>query len=210
MLSSNHPISLIVGLGNPGAKYENTRHNAGAWLVNKLATEHEQRTRVEHKFFGLIASISVAQRKCYLLLPTTFMNNSGQAIDAMVNFYKIGIENILVAHDEIDIPTGQVRLKFSGGHAGHNGLRDIIKRLGTKNFYRLRIGIDRPKYSDDVVDYVLKPPGTSERRSIDNAINDTLRIMPDIIAGKSQQAMQALHTTQKAKVTDTFATLDNR
>ena len=207
-MSPNNPISLIVGLGNPGASYENTRHNAGAWVVNQLAAKYTQTLCVENKFFGLVGKINVAERKCYLLLPTTFMNNSGQAVAAMAKFYKIYMENTLVIHDEIDIPTGQVRLKFGGGHAGHNGLRDIIKHVGSKNFYRLRIGIDRPKSSDAVVDYVLKKPSASERCAINSTINKTLHLMPNIIAGKIDKAMQALHTNQQAKITNNL--LDNR
>ncbi len=204
----NNSIVLIVGLGNPGVEYENTRHNAGAWLVNQLAAQHAQTLRVENKFFGLVGSINFTEHKCHLLLPTTFMNNSGQAVAALAKFYKIPMESTLVIHDELDIPTGQARLQFGRGQAGHNGLRDIIKQLGTKNFYRLRIGISRPQHSTDISSYVLKRPSVSERCAIDNIIHQTLSIMPDIITGRIEQAMQTLHTAQKTKVTNTF--LDDR
>ena len=193
-MSPEHPISLIVGLGNPGAEYENTRHNAGAWFVNQLAVEYQQPLRTESKFYGSVTSISVAGQKCHLLIPNTYMNNSGQAVCAVAKFYKIAAENILAAHDEIDLPAGTVRLKFSGGHGGHNGLRDVFKSLGSKAFYRLRIGVGRPKHSNDVVDYVLKRPSKSEQPLIDDTIDDALRILPDIVNGKIQHAMKTLHT----------------
>lgn len=199
MMSPEHSISLIVGLGNPGAEYENTRHNAGAWLVNQLAVKENQSLRFENKFHGALATIKIANHKCYLLIPTTFMNNSGQAVCAIAKFYKIAPENILIAHDEIDLPSGMVRLKFAGGHGGHNGLRDIFKALGTQDLYRLRIGVGRPKHSSDVVDYVLKKPNKSEQTQIDNAIDDALRVMPDIILGNTQQAMKNLHTGSEGK-----------
>jgi len=193
-MSPEHRISLIVGLGNPGAEYENTRHNAGAWLVNQLAVQQQQSLRVENKFYGTVASINSAGHKCYLLIPTTYMNHSGQAVCAIAKFYKIAAENILIAHDEIDLPAGAIRYKFGGGHGGHNGLRDIFKSLGSNEFYRLRIGIGRPKNSADVIDYVLKRPSKSEQQHIDDAIDDALHYIPEIIAGKTQQVMKALHT----------------
>lgn len=198
-MSPEHTISLLVGLGNPGAEYENTRHNAGTWLVNQLAIQHQQSLRFESKFHGTIASIKIANHKCYLFIPTTFMNNSGQAVCAVAKFYKIAPQHILVAHDEIDLPAGTIRLKFAGGHGGHNGLRDIFKALGTQDFYRLRIGVGRPKHSDEVIDYVLKKPSKSEQTQIDHAIDDALYVMPDIIVGKIQQAMKNLHTELKGK-----------
>ncbi len=194
-----HSISLIVGLGNPGAEYENTRHNAGAWLVNQLAIQHQQSLRFENKFHGAIATVKIATHKCYLFIPTTFMNHSGQAVCAVAKFYKIAPSQILIAHDEIDLPAGTVRLKFAGGHGGHNGLRDIFKALGSQDFYRLRIGVGRPKHSSEVIDYVLKKPSKNQQMQIDNAIDDALRVIPDVIIGNIQQAMKNLHTEIEGK-----------
>ena len=193
-MSPEYRIALIVGLGNPGAEYESTRHNAGAWLVNQLAVQYQQTLRAESKYHGITASIKVQQQKCHLFIPTTYMNNSGQAVCAIAKFYKIAAENILIAHDEIDLPAGTVRLKFGGGHGGHNGLGDIFKSLGTNEFYRLRIGISRPNNQQDVVDYVLKRPNKAQQQNIDDALDTALSIMPAIITGQTQLAMKALHT----------------
>lgn len=185
---------LIVGLGNPGAEYEHTRHNAGAWFVEALAQQAHANLRPTVKFHGLHSTAKLHGYDFHLLVPTTFMNLSGQAVQAVANFYKISPEHILVAHDEIDLPIGDVRLKFDGGHGGHNGLRDIIRHLNTNKFYRLRIGVGHPGNSKLVHDYVLHPPKKSERELIDNAIQDAERVMPLMLEGKFQQAMMDLHT----------------
>ncbi len=187
-------ILLIVGLANPGAEYENTRHNAGAWFVSALANDADIQLRHNPKFHGLHGIAKVKGHECHLLIPSTYMNLSGQAIQALANYYKIPPKAILVAHDELDLPTGTIRLKFDGGHGGHNGLRDTINHLSTKEFYRLRIGIGRPSNSNDVVDYVLSTPKKSERTEIDNALQAAEGILPFIMSGEFQKAMQFLHT----------------
>jgi PTH1 family peptidyl-tRNA hydrolase len=189
-------ILLIVGLGNPGAEYQHTRHNAGAWFVQKLADEANTTLRSNAKFHGRHCSITLHGHECHLLIPTTFMNLSGQAIQALTSYYKISPENILVAHDELDLPIGEVRLKLSGGHGGHNGLRDTIRHLNTNNFYRLRIGIGHPGNSNLVHDYVLNPPKKTERELIDNAIFEAERIVPLMLRGEMQKAMMELHTAK--------------
>jgi PTH1 family peptidyl-tRNA hydrolase len=188
------PIQLIIGLGNPGPEYEQTRHNAGAWLVTEIANSHHVSLRQEAKFKGLYGQFSLNGELCRLLIPTTFMNLSGQSVQALANFYKIPVTAMCVAHDELDLDPGTVRLKFDGGHGGHNGLRDIISHLHTNAFHRLRIGIGHPGHSKDVVDYVLKRPSRHDEIQIHSAINDALHILPDIIAGKMQHAMKVLHT----------------
>lgn len=187
-------IQLIVGLGNPGQEYEQTRHNAGAWFVLDLAHAAHTTLRHENKYHGMHAQVKLHGQDCHLLIPTTYMNLSGKSVKALANFYKIPPEAILIAHDEIDLPSGDIRLKFDGGHGGHNGLRDIISQLNTKQFYRLRIGVGHPGNSKDVVDYVLKQPKKSERELIDTALQDAHRILPLIVEGQFQKAMHELHT----------------
>ena len=182
-------IKLIVGLGNPGAEYANTRHNVGAWFVARLADQAQQTLRKENKFYGLVAKLN----RCWLLKPTTFMNESGQAVAALAHFYKIQPQEILIAHDELDFPTGKIRLKEHGGHGGHNGLRNIIQQLGTVDFYRLRIGIGHPGHKDRVTPYVLSEPSKTVRSHLITAIDMGVKIIPDLIDGKFQQAMQELH-----------------
>lgn len=191
------PIRLIVGLGNPGDEYEKTRHNAGAWFVQQLADDVRVSLRATAKYKGLFATTTLHGHECHLLIPTTFMNLSGQSVLAIASFYKIPPEAILIAHDEIDLPVGEIRLKFDGGHGGHNGLRDIIAHLHTNKFHRLRIGVSHPGRSDDVVDYVLKPPKKAEREAINHAMHDAERIVPYILQGQFQKAMHELHTEKK-------------
>jgi PTH1 family peptidyl-tRNA hydrolase len=187
-------ILLIVGLANPGAEYEQTRHNAGAWFVSALADDANISLRHNPKFQGLHGIAKIQGHDCHLLIPSTYMNLSGQAIQALAHYYKIPSTAILVAHDELDLPTGTVRLKFDGGHGGHNGLRDTISNVNSKQFYRLRIGIGRPNNTNDVVDYVLAPPKKSERSEIDNALQNAKGILPFVMDGEFQKAMQFLHT----------------
>lgn len=188
-------ILLIVGLGNPGAEYANTRHNAGAWFVSEIANAANVTLRHDNKYSGLHGIAKLHGQECHLLIPTTFMNHSGQSVKALASYYKIPPESILIAHDEIDIPAGIVRLKFNGGHGGHNGLRDIISHLSSKEFYRLRIGVDHPGNSKDVVDYVLAPPRKAERQAIDDALQAAEGILPLVITGQFQKAMQLLHSS---------------
>jgi len=186
-------VQLIVGLGNPGDKYEQTRHNAGFWFVDEIARHYGVEFRPETKFLGLAARVQSNGLDFWLLKPTTFMNRSGQSIQALAKFYKIPVESILVAHDELDLPTGVAKLKVGGGHGGHNGLRDTIAALG-KNFMRLRLGIDHPGHRDMVVDYVLKSPSKSDRQLIDDACYEATRVIPDLVKGDLAKAMQELHT----------------
>jgi PTH1 family peptidyl-tRNA hydrolase len=185
-------IQLIVGLGNPGREYEDTRHNAGAWFVEQLAREQRCTLQSESKFHGLTGRLQMAGQDVRLLIPTTFMNRSGQAVAALATFYKIPVEAILVAHDELDLPPGQARFK-QGGSGGGNGVRDIIASLGQNAFHRLRIGIGHPGSADKVVGYVLNRPGADERISIDAAIAAALNILPLAMAGQWSKAMSQLH-----------------
>jgi PTH1 family peptidyl-tRNA hydrolase len=187
-------IQLIVGLGNPGREYEETRHNAGAWFVEQLARAHRGTLQSEGKFSGLTGRIQLAGQDLKLLIPTTFMNLSGQSVSALATFFKIPVEAILVAHDELDIPVGEARFKQGGGHGGHNGLRDIINKLGNQNsFHRLRIGIGHPGSADKVVGYVLNKPTRDERICIDRAIDAAAAALPLAISGQWSRAMNQLH-----------------
>jgi len=195
MTGSSQTIRLIVGLGNPGAQYEDTRHNAGFWYVEQLARDAGVSMTPEKKFFGHTARISLQGQDVRLLNPSTFMNRSGQAVSALANFHKIPPEAILVVHDELDLPVGVGRLKMGGGHGGHNGLRDIISSLGnSREFMRLRIGIGHPGNSRDVVNYVLNKPSIAERQTIDAVIDEAVRVTPEAINGSLAKATQQLHT----------------
>ena len=195
-----NPFRLIVGLGNPGREYQDTRHNAGFWFVERLAETRRATFRAEAKFHGVLASISDASGDARLLMPQTFMNRSGMAVVALARFYRIMPDEILVAHDELDLKPGVVKLKLGGGTAGHNGLKDIAAHLTTKDFWRLRIGIGHPRDSTlserEVVDYVLHSPASSERPLIDDSIERALAIWPRLAAGETERAMHELHTTQ--------------
>jgi len=192
---SDATIKLIVGLGNPGAKYQHTRHNAGQDWLEQLAQQEGINLAPEKRFFGNYGQGFVAGHKVHLLIPNTFMNLSGEAVQALCNFYKIETDNILVAHDELDLPPGTARLKLGGGHGGHNGLRDIIsKRSGDKNFHRLRLGIGHPGNAKLVANYVLKKAPLEERISTQNATDKAIKAMPEAISGQWQKAMNDLHT----------------
>lgn len=184
---------LIVGLGNPGAEYEQTRHNAGWWMLEQLTRQYGVRLSPESKFSGLAARVG----DIWFLQPMTFMNRSGQSIAALANFYKILPPDILVLHDELDIPCGAAKLKLGGSTGGHNGLKDTQAKLGTPDFWRLRIGIDHPRNSSiaqqPVVDYVLKPAKPNERQLIDEAIDKAIASLPDWLNGNFEKAMRELH-----------------
>ena len=186
--------SLIVGLGNPGSKYEATRHNAGFWFVDFLARDAGTPLRLETKFHGEVGKITLAGRDVWLLKPNTFMNRSGQAVRAIAQFYQIEIGDILVAHDELDVAAGALKVKQGGGHAGHNGLRDIIDQLGGNEFLRLRIGISRPEAGGDVTNYVLGAPSKFDRDAIHAAIKHAALYTPQLIGGELAKAMQHLHS----------------
>ena len=166
-------IKLIVGLGNLGDKYADTRHNAGEWLIDRLARRFNVTLNAENKFFGNVGKTLMNGKEIRFLVPTTFMNLSGKAVGALANFYRIKPEEILVLHDELDLPPGSVKLKLGGGHGGHNGLKDIVAALGNNNnFYRLRIGIGHPGHRDLVAGYVLNKPSPSERESFEKALDE--------------------------------------
>ena len=188
-------IRLIVGLGNPGREYETTRHNTGYWWVDELARLQNLRFKNEAKFHGLTARGQLHGHEMLLLKPQTFMNVSGRAVGALAQFYKIAPAEILVVHDELDLPPGVARLKLGGGHGGHNGLKDIIAHLGSKDFWRLRLGIGHPGERTDVAGYVLNDPRREERELIDAAMQRALDVAHLIIEGKTEAAMLKLHSS---------------
>ena len=188
-------IELIVGLGNPGTKYSQTRHNAGAEYVEQLASKLLVTLTADKKYLGLYAKAMLNGKSIHLLIPTTYMNLSGSSVAALANFYKIPAENILVVHDELDIGPGTARFKKSGGHGGHNGLRDIISKLGNnKNFYRLRIGIGHPGQAKDVANFVLSKAPSSEQQMTQAATDEALQNTGDAIKGDWNLAMNKLHS----------------
>jgi len=187
-------IKLIVGLGNPGPKYDQTRHNAGFWFLDALANEFHAVLRAENKFHGEVAKSHIKGEDVWLLKPDTFMNLSGQSIAALTHFYKISPEQVLVVHDELDLPPGTARLKRGGGHGGHNGLRDTIVKLGSKDFARLRIGIGHPGDKSKVHDYVLKQASRDDQIEIDIAIRHAVDVVAEIVTGDMDAAMNRLHT----------------
>jgi PTH1 family peptidyl-tRNA hydrolase len=187
-------IKLIVGLGNPGPEYESTRHNAGFWWLDEFAPAHQCSFKAEGKFFGLVSRGQVRSREIYLLKPQTFMNVSGRAVGAIAQYYKVPPQHILVVHDELDLPPGSAKLKLGGGHGGHNGLKDIINHLGTRDFWRLRLGIGHPGDRNEVSDYVLNAPRKEERVLIDQALHRALEVAPLIVEGKLEAAMLKLHS----------------
>jgi PTH1 family peptidyl-tRNA hydrolase len=192
------PIRMIVGLGNPGSDYANTRHNAGQDFVERLAHQQSSPLSASPKFFGFSSQAFISNRDVRLLVPTTYMNKSGQAVAALSNFYKISPEEILVVHDELDLEPGIARLKIGGGHGGHNGLRDIISSLGNnKNFARLRLGIGHPGHAKAVASYVLKRPAPEDAVAIDTAIDESLKIVPELLSGDWDKATRTLHSNTK-------------
>ncbi|OSM99650.1 MULTISPECIES: aminoacyl-tRNA hydrolase [Lonsdalea] len=187
-------IKLIVGLANPGAEYAATRHNAGAWYIDRLAESHRQPLKEESKFFGYTSRLALAGHDVRLLVPTTFMNLSGKAVAAMATFYRIQPDEILVAHDELDLLPGVAKLKLGGGHGGHNGLKDIISKLGNNpNFHRLRIGIGHPGDKNKVVGFVLGKPPVSEQTLIDQSIDEALSCSEIMLREGMVKAMNRLH-----------------
>lgn len=187
-------IRCVVGLGNPGPKYADTRHNAGFWFVDELARGHGTMLRAESKFHGRVGRVSTTRGDCWLLQPTTFMNHSGRSVAALCRFYKIAPAELIVAYDELDLDPGVVRLKTGGGHGGHNGLRDICAALGSRDFHRLRIGIGHPGHKEAVVGHVLSRPGRAEQQAMETAVDEALRVWDSVLAGDMQLAMNALHS----------------
>ncbi|HEU0220232.1 MAG TPA: aminoacyl-tRNA hydrolase [Gallionella sp.] len=188
-------IRLIVGLGNPGREYETTRHNAGYWWVDELARLQNLSFKSEARFHGLMVRGQLHDHEMLLFKPQTFMNVSGRAVGALAQFYKIAPAEMLVVHDELDLPPGVARLKLGGGHGGHNGLKDIIAYLGTKDFWRLRIGIGHPGERTDVAGYVLHDPRREERELIDEAMQRALDVAHLVVEGKTEAAMLKLHSS---------------
>jgi PTH1 family peptidyl-tRNA hydrolase len=190
----NPGIRLVVGLGNPGPDYAATRHNVGFWFADSLAAAHGGSFRAEGKFHGELCRLTIAGADLRLLKPSTYMNRSGQSVAAVSRYFDIPPESILIAHDELDLPVGKVRLKQGGGHAGHNGLRDTIGVLGNRDFWRLRIGIDHPGDRGQVIGYVLGRPSQEDGACIRDALDRTLKVTPDLLAGRYQAAMNSLHS----------------
>jgi PTH1 family peptidyl-tRNA hydrolase len=194
-------IRLIVGLGNPGSDYAPTRHNVGFWFVDALALDQGQGQgqagfKAESRFHGELGRLSRRGRDLRLLKPSTYMNHSGRAVAAVCRYFEISPEQVLVAHDELDLPVGTVRLKQGGGHAGHNGLRDTINLLGTRDFWRLRIGIDHPGDRSLVTNYVLGRPSRDDAIRIEEALRDAEAIVDDCLDGRFQMAMNRLHRSR--------------
>ena len=190
-------IRLVVGLGNPGKEYERTRHNAGFWLVERFAASSGVALRKDPKYQALVGRLEGGAGGAWLLLPQSFMNASGRAVQMLAGFFKVKPEEILVVHDELDFPPGTARIKQGGGIAGHNGLRDISQRIGSHDYWRLRLGVGRPAAGADVADYVLHKPSAEEREAIDAAIDNALALLPQMIGGDLQGAMQKLHSQDK-------------
>ncbi|MCP4696852.1 MAG: aminoacyl-tRNA hydrolase [Gammaproteobacteria bacterium] len=187
----------MAGLGNPGSRYAHTRHNVGFWFVERLAARERTLFRMENKFYG--ETCGVAQADYRLLKPGTFMNRSGQSVAALMRYYDIRSEQVLVVHDDLDLPPGAARLKNGGGHGGHNGLRDIVRHLGENSFLRLRLGIGHPGHRNEVTDYVLHHPSVDEHNAIDLAIDAALTALSWVIDGDLDKAMNRLHTGNKER-----------
>ncbi|EKE01655.1 MAG: hypothetical protein ACD_21C00082G0005 [uncultured bacterium] len=187
-------IQLVVGLGNPGSQYEKTRHNVGFWLVNALVEKYQGNIKHEAKFKGLFGAVNISEHECKLLVPLTFMNLSGEAVRKVASFYKIPPESILVIHDELDFPPGDVRLKKGGGANSHNGVQNIIDQLGSNNFLRMRLGIGKPSFKADMINYVTSSPNKSETKQIHEAIDRAIEVIPDLISGDFAKAVQTLHS----------------
>jgi PTH1 family peptidyl-tRNA hydrolase len=189
-------IRLFVGLGNPGQDYEDTRHNAGFWWIDALARELKTTLVMDKSYHGMVARVSIQGQSVWLLKPQTFMNLSGKSVAALANFFKIPPQDILVAHDELDIVPGEAKIKIGGSHAGHNGLRDIHVQLGTDQYWRLRLGIGHPGNKAEVVHWVLKKPSPDHRIAIEQTIDRALKAIPQFLAGDMEQATRLVHTSK--------------
>jgi PTH1 family peptidyl-tRNA hydrolase len=189
-------IRMLVGLGNPGPEYEATRHNAGFWWIDAVARELKAALRSERAYHGLLARVNLPAGPVWLLQPQTYMNLSGKSVAALARFYKIAPSEILVAHDELDLPPGELKLKQGGGHAGHNGLRDIHAQLGATDYWRLRIGIGHPGVRTEVVNYVLGRPMAEHREAIEASITRSLGGLDALLAGDMGKATMKLHTSK--------------
>ena len=188
-------IKLFVGLGNPGPEYEATRHNAGFWWIDALSRELKAPLSFDKNYFGQVARLTLNGQIVWLLKPLTFMNLSGKSVAALARFFKIAPNEILVAHDELDIIPGQAKLKFGGSHAGHNGLRDIHAQLGSGDYWRLRIGVGHPGVKSEVIHWVLKKPSQEHRSGIDESIERALKALPELLKGEMEKATMLIHTS---------------
>lgn len=187
-------LFLIVGLGNPGSKYSQTRHNAGFWFLDVLLKEAATGLRAQTKLSAEVCRTQLFGRDCILAKPTTFMNHSGQAVRAVMDYYRVDSKNVLVAYDELDLPVGTTRLKQGGGHGGHNGMRDIFRHLKDTDFMRLRIGIGHPGFKDAVTAYVLSRAPADQEQAILHSIGDAVGVLPDLLGGNVAKATKELHT----------------
>ena len=192
-------IKLFVGLGNPGTEYEATRHNAGFWWTEALAREFKLSLALDKNYHARVARTILAGQTVWLLEPLTFMNLSGKSVAALARFFKLAPEEILVAHDELDMAPGQAKLKFGGSHAGHNGLRDIHAQLGTGDYWRLRIGVGHPGVKSEVINWVLKKPSQEHRAAIEDSIVRSLKAVPALLAGEMEKATMLIHTSAPAR-----------
>lgn len=192
-------IRLIAGLGNPGFRYQATRHNAGFWFADALAHGCGARFKSSVRYHGELCEVNEGGRSSWIIKPDVFMNRSGLSVAALAGFYKIPVEQILVVHDELDLPPGSARLKQGGGNGGHNGLRSVMDSMGSSDFMRLRLGIGHPGQRDLVTDYVLTKPSPDDRRAIESAIDNAIAVLPDIISGNLERAMHQLHTDKQCK-----------
>ena len=186
-------IRLLVGLGNPGPEYESTRHNAGFWFIDAVAREWRTTLVPDRSYFGLVARVNRPAGPVWLLEPMTFMNLSGKSVAALVRFFKIAPDEILVAHDELDLLPGQAKMKLGGSHAGHNGLKDIQAQLGSADFWRLRLGIGHPGVKSEVVDYVLRKPAAEQYEAIDKSIEQSLSALDLLLEGDMERALMKVH-----------------
>ncbi len=189
-------IKLLVGLGNPGPEYEATRHNAGFWFVAGAARALKTSMVMDRNYHGLVTRTSFQGQPLWLLQPQTFMNLSGKSVAALARFFKVNADEILVVHDELDLPPGEAKLKFGGSHAGHNGLRDIHAQLGTGDYWRLRLGVGHPGVKSEVVHWVLQKPSLDERIAIDQCIDRALAALPTLLVGDMDKAMLLIHTSR--------------
>lgn len=188
-------IRLLVGLANPGPTYAKTRHNAGSWLIKEIARIHNGPLKEDKKHFGITGRVTIGNHDLRLLIPTTFMNLSGKSVVSLADFYQINPDEIMIAHDELDLPPGVAKFKFAGSHGGHNGLRDIINKMGNnRDFYRLRIGIGHPGHKDRVADYVLSNAPSNEQDQIEQAVDEAVRCINILIEDDLAKAQNRLHT----------------
>lgn len=192
-------IKLFVGLGNPGPEYDATRHNAGFWWIDALAREWKISMAMDKSYHGLVGRTTVHGSTVWLLQPQTFMNLSGKSVAALARFFKVAPQEILVGHDELDIAPGQMKLKFGGSHAGHNGLRDIHAQLGSGDYWRLRLGVGHPGNKAEVVNWVLKKPSQDDRIAIEQSIDRSIKALPALLAGDMEKATLLVHTSKSPR-----------